>query len=167
MAVNEKEIALKFLIKQEQELMAQLKGIRSTIVSLGGQQSIQNDPILEEDSKNIDTSNKAKEFKNLSQSDLFLTTLKEHNRFMHVREIGEYVGSILKDGKNWKTLLSRRTRSLQEKGYIVSKQIGTTKLNYFWGSPKWLDENGEIKPEYMYDKNAVVKKTAKSPSILF
>lgn len=103
------------------------------------------------------------ELKKLSNSNKFLLVLKKHQRFMRVREIGEYITSQIGGSTNdWVIKLSRRTRNLKIANKIIKQQVGTKRTNAFWGSPNWIDENGNIKKEYMYDENSIKSKSTQA-----
>ena len=51
--------------------------------------------------------------------------------------------------------MSRRTKYLKERNKIVKYQLGNKKSNTFWGSPKWLNENGNIKSEHMFNQDGI------------
>ena len=41
---------------------------------------------------------------------------------------------------------------------VINIQVGASNRNHFWGSKNWLDENGNPKPEHMYNKEYLYEK---------
>ena len=106
----------------------------------------------------IKNSNLKDKLEKASDSQKLLLILKEHQRFMRIREIGKYVYNELGGVENdWVIKLSRKTRNLKNFGKIIKIQVGKEKRNTFWGSPSWLDSNGNIKKEFMYKKEVINK----------
>ncbi len=86
-----------------------------------------------------------------SDANKFLCVLKTHQRFMRVREIAEYLAiETGEDVDKWISKMSRKTRELKKANRIVKYQVGTRNTNVFWGSPNWINENGEIKEKFKY-----------------
>lgn len=88
---------------------------------------------------------------------------KRENRFLHSREITEMIfaadgslGNIKKLGAQVSSVLTR----LRRDGRITKKVLNNMNRNTFWGSEKWLDENRNVLPEYMYNKKYVVEESA-------
>tara|TARA_R110000823_G_scaffold75576_2_gene172915 strand:+ start:460 stop:1020 length:561 start_codon:yes stop_codon:yes gene_type:complete len=79
--------------------------------------------------------------------------LKTENRFLHFREAARILVEIEGKGdeKEWASLLTNSTRNLKRDGDLVKIQLGKSLTTCFWGSPKWLDDNGEPLPEHRYD----------------
>jgi hypothetical protein len=82
--------------------------------------------------------------------------LKSEGRFLHMRQIVKIAQSLeaKNDSEAVKGKISQGVYALKnlENSPIVTKVIGSSNLNVFWGSKNWLDEKGEIKPEHMYDE---------------
>ena len=86
-----------------------------------------------------------------------LDIIKNENRFLHVREIANIAHQfendipvatfIKKISPALSVLKTLPETSLM--GYAVSK----SHFNTFWGSRAWLNEEGEIKREHMYNTN--------------
>ena len=47
---------------------------------------------------------------------------------------------------------------LLKEGSISKITVGASNQNSFYGSPKWLDTNGNIQPRYMYDESLIKEK---------
>ena len=92
--------------------------------------------------------------------------LKKSNRFLHFREAARIVIDL--EGKGDEDHLTSRlgnsARDLKKDGKIVSIQHGNSKKYTFWGSPKWLDENGKIIAGHEYDISILSKSARVSPS---
>ena len=87
-----------------------------------------------------------------------LLTLKEHQRFMKIREIAKYLFSKLGGNEDdWVKKLSRTTGKLKQAGKITIYQVGKSRKNVFWGSPNWLENNGNIISKYKYNESSVDK----------
>lgn len=114
-------------------------------------------PILDELTKSSHSFVKTRRL-NIGNTDAekFLWVLKENKRFMKVNEIAEYLSKVTdEDFEYWKTKMTRKTKSLREADKIVKFQVGNSRINVFWGSPNWLDREGDIKSEYMYNEEAI------------
>lgn len=103
------------------------------------------------------------ELKNASQHQQFLIILRETGRFMKIREIAKMLADIIGgDENNLRVKLSRITGKLKKMNKIKSYKIGTSNKNVFWGSPKWIDDEGNIKNEYNYNEDAIEKSASSS-----
>jgi len=166
MEVNEKKIFLQGLFKKEAELEAKLAIIRQLIQE--NSDSDKKSFVLEFKEPTDDKTNSVRPegLKEATDGEKFLMVLKEHQRFMKVREIAEYLDSQLGGGtQKWITKLSRKTRHLKQLNKIVSIQVGKTKTNFFWGSPNWLESDGNIKEKHKYSATSLSKKRQSSISM--
>lgn len=85
-----------------------------------------------------------------------LYVLKEQQRFLHFRQIAKIIleldevkvdkASITELAKT----LSTSCQNIKKSKMIVRYQSNESKSNqsFYWGSPKWIDENGKIKEGY-------------------
>lgn len=93
---------------------------------------------------------------NASLRNKIATIIKTENRFLHVREIAEIANRlephISKDAFMSKFSPSLSTMKNIPGSTIINFIVGKSNLNNFWGSKNWLDEDGSIKKEYMYDE---------------
>ncbi len=91
---------------------------------------------------------------NMSNRNKVKFVIKDHDKFVHNRQIAEELHrrepQISED--EWAKKISAALSSLRQKGQLVNFSVNGYNRNTFWGSPKWLDSNKEIKKEYMYDK---------------
>lgn len=88
------------------------------------------------------------------------------NRFLKFREVAEMI--VNKDGAGDTDKIARQltssTKELKNSKFIVGVTPNGKTIDTFWGLPEWLDENGIIKQEFMFDHNSVkVKDALESP----
>ncbi len=94
-------------------------------------------------------------------------TIKKENRFLHNSEIT----NVLKNySDKEKGKLSIRisvvlSRAKAVGGNLTNITIGDSRRNTFWGSKEWLDDDGNVKPNHMYDKKLLVTKKSKEINI--
>lgn len=86
-----------------------------------------------------------------------LDIIKNENRFLHVREIAniahqfeEHIPVSVFVKKISPALSVLKSLPLT---CLVSIEVANSHFNTFWGSKAWLNEEGEIKSEYMYNTN--------------
>lgn len=92
-----------------------------------------------------------KQLKKSSTPKKFLLILNDCQRFMKIREIAKIISVQIGGSEDdWTMKLSRTTGKLKENGEISSYRVGSSNTGYYWGSPKWLEENGNIKKGYDY-----------------
>lgn len=75
-------------------------------------------------------------------------------RFLHVREIRNYVQKNYPQSKEYSNILGSISQSLNRlkaQHKIVNHQEGGSNRNNFWGFSKWMDDSG-IKPNYEYNR---------------
>jgi hypothetical protein len=86
-----------------------------------------------------------------------LDIIKNENRFLHVREIANIahqfeqnipVSIFVKKISPALSVLKNLPQSS-----LVSIEVANSHFNTFWGSKAWLNEEGEIRSEYMYNSN--------------
>lgn len=147
------DIIYELLKKEEKSLVERLEAVREQLKTYESgslsEQLLKATLVQKQPSKNEFV--EAVDVKKYSAPQKMLFALKENNRFMKIREIAEYISNITdEDVDNLVTQLSRRTKYLKEKGKIVKHQHGNKRANSFWGSPKWLDSDGNIKNENKY-----------------
>lgn len=134
--------ALKVLIQEREKIKARLEYLNELIKNLGGGDN------------HVVEKNKLTEYKGYDPKAAMkvklLYVLKRLNRFSHSTEIKSMLGEI--EGKKPEVFKVSSTLSALRRVNKVHKfQLGTQNRNSFWGSTKWLDENGEILSQYMYD----------------
>jgi hypothetical protein len=85
--------------------------------------------------------------------------LKTEDRFLHVREIASMIVNLEKgtenDEDNYVKKLSPLLSRLKRENKIANFKIGNSNTNIVWGSPKWIDDNGKIKVQHMYNESAL------------
>lgn len=93
--------------------------------------------------------------------------LKKKNKFLRIREIAEVLHSYEPETSvnEFVEKLSAPITYLKGQGAIVKVTVGKGYLNTFWGSAKWVDENGNPKPEHMYDEKQLINNNAEEIEI--
>lgn len=102
-----------------------------------------------------------------SMSNKFLYILKRERRFMKFREAAKLIIEIegFGDENKLTSKLTSGTRPIKEDGTIVKVKHGKSATDTFWGSPKWLDLNKKIKPEFMYNHKVVEHKSSSNTKL--
>ncbi|WP_298509133.1 hypothetical protein [uncultured Kordia sp.] len=149
MSTNSNKIIIDALIEKKERLLADIKTIDETLKSLDSN-SVKSEvaPV-----KNI---SKTEYNSKWSYSKKFVFLLKENNRFLHFREAGNMINSLENTGLTDAELaskLSSGTQTLKTSNTIVKHQVGTNQKNCFWGRPNWLNEDGSIKKEHLYNSD--------------
>ncbi len=170
MTNNKYEIAIEALVERRDELMKEIEILNSSIDSLR-QKSEKS--VLKEVSENrqIEHSYKSTNLRGydkgapLAQKLAFF--LNREKRFLHFREVAEMV-VFSENSKEDPSILARKmssaTQSLKKNGTIVKYQHGSQNRNSFWGIPKWLDDNGNIKEEYSFNEEYLSSTGSKTES---
>ena len=78
-----------------------------------------------------------------------LSILKEENKFLQRREIEDIAEKKL--GKPFKTSIASSLSSIKKKENSNLCLININNNNSVWGFKEWLDENGQIKPDHLYN----------------
>lgn len=148
------------LLKEEKSLMSKLEQVRNEMKKFQTSSDTAVEYIASNVSKPITNDlideNQVKKY---STPQKILFALKENNRFMKIREIAEYISGLTSENVDELVKqMSRRTKYLKEKDKIVKFQLGNKKANTFWGSPKWMDNDGNIKKDHMYNPSVALPK---------
>jgi hypothetical protein len=132
--------APKSLREAEAEALKKVKQIQDAIAAIEGTKST-SDNTIEYDAA-------------WSPSRKFAYLLKTQKRFLHFRQAAELVVKIEGKGdvKEWTSKFSTGTGPLKQNETIVKVQAGASNQDTFWGSPKWLTDNGAIKDGYQFDE---------------
>jgi hypothetical protein len=98
-----------------------------------------------------------------------IAILKAEGKFLHMRQIVK-IAQSLEPTKNPDVVKGKIQQGVYalgnlENAPIINKVIGASKTNAFWGSKNWVDEKGEIKPEYMYDQDEVSSRKSETLEI--
>jgi hypothetical protein len=147
--------ALQQLQEIEKSLVDELQKVRAAIKLFIGNGSVPD--IYESTSKtnNIESSVQLQGYSSKwTYSKKFIFFLKKEDRFMHVRQIAENIANV--EGGDIKRILNKLSSAtflIKKEGVIVKYQINNQNQNTFWGFPKWLDENGEIKKGHEYSED--------------
>ena len=91
--------------------------------------------------------------------------LKREGKFLHIRQIADILHKYEPEttSKEFITKLYPAIAELKKKGTIVKFAVDNSNMNTFWGSKNWVDANGNVKDEFMFDKEQI--KSAKSEVI--
>jgi len=90
-----------------------------------------------------------------------LFILKAESRFLHVREISRIlqqledeisVTAVIKKVSPALSILKRLPDSP-----LVSIEVSQSHFNTFWGYSSWLNEDGSIKEDFMYNQSQITK----------
>lgn len=116
--------------------------------------------------KELNTSNDSDFPKKGTMVEQISYIIKTADKFLHNSEIT----NALEPYYNKDSILKRRVSVSNSKaktsgGNLTSIQIGASKRNIFWGSKKWLDEEGIPFNQHLYDKNLVVIRKNKEINI--
>lgn len=92
---------------------------------------------------------------NANLQDKVFYALKKRNRFLHNREIAKEIllNEPSSTEKEIVTKLSPLLSRLKREGVLSNVKVDGNNLSVYWGSPKWLDDKGEIKSDYKYDSS--------------
>ncbi|MEQ8553290.1 MAG: hypothetical protein RIC06_23025 [Cyclobacteriaceae bacterium] len=92
-----------------------------------------------------------------------LYVIKRENRFLHNNEIYNVLKQY--DDKEEQHLKRRISAVLshakKDVDNLTNYRVGNSIKNTFWGSKDWLDNNGEIRKEHMYDIKVIGKEPKK------
>ncbi len=92
--------------------------------------------------------------KKITVNDKLLLILRGENRFLHSREIVDIYSSRYPEKYEDRDRLARQLSAMlsimRRDGKIVNWQIGNSLKYTFWGFQEWLNEDGNIKTNFMY-----------------
>lgn len=165
MANNKYEIALETLIERKEELLKELEGLEYIINSLKLKSNnviYKKEHIDKEKNTNSSTLSIKGYTKNNSLPKKIAYFLKKEQRFLHFREIAEFIvnaDGLDIDPAKYASKISSGSQTLKKKGLIVKYQVGTQNRNCFWGIPSWLNADGEIKNGHEFNKDYLSQST--------
>lgn len=153
MTIEEQQDLINLLENQRSELLEKVKSVSDTIELI--KQSIP---------KKLGYNNEIPILKNNYDPSLSIKAkvqffFKQEQRFLHNRELAELANSnepkisVKEFIKKFSSHLSSLKREGKLTKYVINKQNNNT----FWGSPKWVDEKGEILEQYMYNEKYIKK----------
>ena len=90
----------------------------------------------------------------VSPKEAILIVLKDKQRFVKSRAFAEKMAEI--NGVPYESAYKRISPTLsglRKKGLIRKVQIGTEIRNTFWGSNNWVDQEGNIIKDYIYEED--------------
>lgn len=85
-----------------------------------------------------------------------LYAVNDSNRFINMNQIAEYIIAHNKEKIDREVILTQLSGNMYkyaDQGLIVAYKVDGNKRKTFYGDPKWLDESGEIKKGYEFDKS--------------
>lgn len=152
---------VKELVKEREALRLRLLKVEELLKAYG-EQFDENDS----DSKKLNSEALVKSEdqsfpKESSYRDQILHVIKSKNRFMHVSEIANELKpySDLDYGSLKRRISAVITKTKTEVDSLVNYSFSNSKKDTVWGKKDWLDENENIKEEFMYkDRNQSIKK---------
>ena len=144
---------LEGLRKKEQEYLNKLELIRELISEAEGKSNGEM-PTRQDDF--FDSSDGYDKKMTLRNKALFF--IKKNNRFTHIREIGKMVKEREPniDIDDFTKRLSPVLSRLKTDKILTNFKVGSSNRNVVWGSPKWLDADGKIFKEYLYDESVLI-----------
>lgn len=168
MTDQQKKEMLKMLLEQKAELLRQADAIAKTIDILENKISINKLKVDNPESKEDSNAgyNQVKTKANIYPEDYdpnmaiwrkITYLLKREQRFLHNREMAQMIAKIEPEinigelVKRFSSVLS----SMKAKKQIVNIVVNNNNRNTFWGVKKWLDEDGNPKPEHMYNEEYI------------
>jgi len=98
--------------------------------------------------------------KDASNKEKIAALLKLTNRFLNINELTGLVSDYEPKSKveEIKAALGSAKNALLKDGSIVKVQVGSNNSNSFYGSPAWIDEDGNPLPDHKYREDAVYVK---------
>lgn len=161
MSTNSNKIIIDALTEKKERLLANIETILAdvaiideTLKSFGSDNSA---------NANVKSASSMEYDPNWTYSKKFVYLLKTKDRFLHFREAGHLINVIEDTGLSDAKLaskLSSGTQSLKSSNTIVKHQEGTNQKNCFWGRPNWLNEDGTIKKEHLYNSEYLSTKVS-------
>ena len=140
-----------FLTKRIQELEKELVGLKA---ALSAYQNTDADVKTLETPKEVYQATKTYDGTWIEN---ILTVIKEKNRFLHNSEIAKELYSTYQDKD--KLAVKRRISAVLSNTYSKGEIKSLTNYRFtksikdtVWGKKEWLDENGKIKKEYMFEE---------------
>lgn len=157
----------RFKEKLKEDLIARIKGIDDTIELIKLHKSISGAHAEGSSSSTInihENDEKAEKFKGYAKPSSYkhklVSVLKIENKFLSVNEISGIIHMLEPElaFEEIKRGVGSAKSNLLKDGAIVKYVVGSSNLNSFYGSGSWLDENGNPKPEHMYNEESLVVK---------
>lgn len=162
----DKSQVISVLELEREELNNKLRSLDTTILMLKQSLSIPIDNAELGNGQNNHTQtgntdvSKYQGYKKLTLREKAAKIIKTENRFLHMRQIVK-IAQDLEPDYDPKTLAKQIASACytikgQENSTLTSITVDNVNLNTFWGSKKWLNEDGSIKTEHMYDAEQVM-----------
>jgi hypothetical protein len=130
------------LEKEKAEWLKKVESIEITIKtlrqSLGVPQNGATNGASKSASENYD--------KTWSHKNKILFFLKSEQRFLHITEMAQLAHAFEPGTRvdGWQNKISPALSALKKEGKVVNITEGKSLRNTFWGSPKWLGNDGQV-----------------------
>jgi len=105
---------------------------------------------------------KYKGYEKLNTRQKALSIFRTEGRFLHMREITK-IAQSLEPNEDQKEIARKISTAIYTMKNIPSSSVTNVSIensnqNTFWGSKNWLDENGNVKKEHMYNEKEIATK---------
>ena len=145
------------LLRQKNEALKRVSDIDIALNALGYKEG------TIENTKTINSINASMVVQKIKRKATWDTKIQEvfkhYNRFLHKREIVSYIiENFDNEGKELKFIennVSGALLRLKEEDKIYKFEYNSHNRNVFWGSKKWVDEEGKIMPNHKYNDSEI------------
>ena len=162
---------IKILEKEKGQLLLKLNLVEQAIDTFKNSEVIIPGHVLNEDTANLTNSfqqnmqalfQKYHHYNSAAPTrDKILFIIKAENRFLHVREIAKIIQQ-LEDEILLSAVIKKISPALSTFKRIpgsplASIEVGHSHFNTFWGCRDWLNEDGCVKDDFMYNQAEITK----------
>ena len=152
------------LKKEKASLEKRLEAINTLLVSYEYSDERNNTETEKKEDKSKEDKSKDDAFpRESSYLERILYIIKKENRFLHNNEIYNILSKY--DDKDEKQLKRRISAVLsqgkKEVSNLTNHKIGNSIKNTYWGSKEWIDSDGNILKEHMYNTKFLSKEPRK------
>lgn len=164
MSENQQTELLKLLEKERDEYLQKVKSLTDTIDIIRDKLGMSSEKPPVTESKTSDKSQSDPDYDpkwSLKKKAVYF--LKREQRFLHNREMSEMAHKLEPEvstndfTKKFSSILSM----LKRDGQLTNIVVNDINRNTFWGVPKWLNEDGNIKKEHMYNDEYLIDSVKK------
>jgi hypothetical protein len=152
-----------------QQFDAKLSSIDMAILTLKQSFSMSTNGSASANGYNRGIPSKYKDYTTLNTRQKALSIFRNEGRFLHMREIVKIAQDLEpnEDAKDVARKISTAIYTIKnlDDSPLVNISIDNNNSLTFWGSKNWLDENGNVKAEHMYNETEITKKSSKSLEI--
>lgn len=164
MSENQQEQLLKLLEEERDEYLQKVKSLTETINIIRAKLGMSSEnPSIPQSEKANESSSDPDYDPKWSLKKKVVYFLKREQRFLHNREMSEMAHKLEQKisatdfTKKFSSILSM----LKRDGQLTNVVVNDINRNTFWGSPKWLNEDGTIKEENMYNDEYLIESVKK------